>query len=168
MEIHTLDDMFVYELQGAYHMELRLVDILDEMATNATNDRISAGFEDHRDDTKEHVERLRKVFHALDRPPEERDCQLVEALDQERQTFEDSVHDDDLLNLFYLGAGIKTERIELTTYDSLLTAADRLDYGREITDPLEANKRNEDRTLSKLQALTKASELKSLWEKLTP
>ena len=168
MEIHSLDDMFVYELQGAYHMELRLVDILDEMAANATNDRISAGFADHRDETKEHVERLRQVFHALDRPPEERDCQLVEALDQERQTFEENVHDDDLLNLFYLGAGIKTERIEITTYDSLLTAADRLEYGSEVTDPLEANKRSEDKTLGKLQTLSKASELKSLWEKLTP
>ncbi len=73
-----------------------------------------------------------------------------------------------LLNLFYLGAGIKTERIEITTYDSLLTAADRLEYGSEVTDPLEANKRSEDKTLGKLQTLSKASELKSLWEKLTP
>lgn len=168
MEIRSLNDMFVYELQGAYHMEQRLVDVLDEMATNATNDKISSGFADHRDETKEHVERLRDVFHAIDRQPEARDCLLVEALDQERQTFEDMVHDDELLNLFYLGAGIKTERIEITTYDSLLTAAERLEYGSDVTDPLKANKRNEDKTLGKLQTLSTASELKSLWQKLTP
>lgn len=167
MEINSLNDMFVYELQGAYHMERRLVDILDEMAENATNDRISAGFADHRDETKEHAERVREVFHALDRQPEERECQLVEALDEERQNFEGMVHDD-LLNLFYIGAGIKTERIELTTYDSLLTIADRLEYGSDVTDPLKANERSEDKTLSKLQTLSTASELKSLWQKLTP
>lgn len=168
MEIRSLDDMFVYELQVAYQMEQQLVDILDEMSTKATNDKISKGFADHRDETKEHVERLREVFHAIDRQPETRECHLVDALDREREEFEDMVHDDDLLNLFYLGAGIKTERIELTTYDSLLTTADRLEYGSDVTDPLKSNERSEDKTLSKLKTLSKASELKSLWQKLTP
>lgn len=167
-EIASLHDQFVHELRGAYHMEMRLVDILDEMAENATNDRISAGFADHRDETKEHVERVRDVFQALDLPPEERECSIVEALDQERRTVEESVRDRNLLNTFYLGAGIKTERIELTTYDSLLLIADKLDLRDEVTDPLLANRDSEKKTLDKLQTMSKASDLKSLWKRFTP
>lgn len=149
-------------------MEQRLVDVLDEMAANATNDRISEGFADHRDETKDHVERVREAFHALDIPPEERECRIVEALDEERRTVEENVTDRDLLNLYYLGAGMKTERIELTTYDSLLTMADRLGLGDDVTDPLDRNRSSEDETLRKLQTLSTASDLKSLWEKVTP
>ena len=168
MELDSLEDLFVYELQGAYHMELRLVDILDEMAANATNDRISTGFADHRDETEAHAQRVRDAFEAMGREPEERECPIVEALDEERRTVEGGVTDPDLLNMFYLGAGMKTERVELTTYDSLLTQADRLGLGDEVTDPLEANRDSEDETLTQLKTLNTASDLKSLWEKLTP
>ena len=164
----TTRDLFVHELQGAYHMERRLVDVLDEMAANATNDRISTGFADHRDETREHVERVEEAFRAMGIEPEERQCPLVEALDEERRTVEDRVGDRDLLNQFYLGAGMKTERIELTTYDSLLTMADQLGLGDDVTGPLERNRDSEDDTLKQLRMLSEASDLKQLWEKLTP
>ena len=167
-EIDSLDDLFAHELRGAYHMELRLVDSLDEMAANATNDRISGGFETHRDETKKHVERVRNVFAALGEPPEERDCAIVEALDQERQIVEQAVRDPDMLNLFYLGAGMKTERIELTTYDSLIMTAEKLGLGDEVTDPLEQNRDSEEDTLDQLQVLAGASEVKTLWERFMP
>lgn len=168
MEIDSLHDMFVYELRGAYHMERRLVDVLDEMAANATNDRISQGLADHRDETEEHVIRVQSAFEAYGADATERDCPIVEALDEERRTVEDSVTDPDLLNTFYLGAGIKTERIEITTYESLLRAADRLDLEDGVTDPLEDNLDSEKSALRELEAMTEASELKSLWEKLMP
>lgn len=168
MQINSVEDMFLHELRGAYHMERRLVDILDEMATNATNDHISKGFADHRDETRKHVERVEEVFRALGAEPEERQCPLVEALDEERRTVENSTANPELLNLFYLGAGVKTERIELTTYDSLLAMADQLGLGDDATDPLESNRKSEKRTLDELQAMSGASELKQLWNKIMP
>lgn len=167
-QINSMRDMFVHNLRGAYHMERRLVGILDEMAENATNDKIATGFADHRDETERHVERLEEVFQALGETPEERDCPIVEALDQERRTVEAAVSDPDLLNMFYLGAGMKTERIEITTYESLLLAADRLDMDDDVTDRLEANLDNEESTLKELRSMSKASDLKSLWQKLMP
>lgn len=168
MEIESLHDMFVYELRGAYHMEHQLVDALDEMAINATEDRVSQAFANHRDETQEHVERVREAFEAMGLQPEERESPIVEALDEERRTVEESVQDEDILNLFYIGAGMKTERIELTTYDTLLTMADRLDLDDDVTDPLEANRDSEDETLTQLRTMATASELKSLWQKLMP
>ncbi|QLG29713.1 ferritin-like domain-containing protein (plasmid) [Halorarum halophilum] len=167
-QFDTMHDLFVHELRGAYHMERRLVEILDEMAMNATNDRISTGFADHRDETRQHVERVEEAFRALGLEPEERQCAVVEALDEEREIVEEGVTDPDLLNQFYLGAGMKTERIEITTYDSLLTMADRLDLGDDVTDPLQRNRDSEDTALKELKALSTASDLKDLWDSLTP
>lgn len=166
--IDDLDDMFLHELQAAYHMETRLVEILKEMAANATNDRISAGFADHAEETKEHVERVEKVFTTLGLYVQERNCPIVEALDQERTIVEESVSDEDLLNMFYLGAGMKTERIEITTYDSLVRLAEKLQLGEGVIDPLEANRESETEILDQLQILAGASDLKSLWERLIP
>lgn len=168
MQIDTVEDMFVHELQGVYHMERRLVDILDEMASNATNENISLGFADHRDETREHVERVEGVFQAMNVQPEERQCPIVEALDEERMTVENNTGNPELINLFYLGAGMKTERIELTAYDSLLAMADQLGLGNDVTDLLEANRKSEKRTLDELQTLSTASDLKQLWNKLMP
>lgn len=168
MQIESMHDLFVFELQGAYHMERQLVEALDEMAMHATNDRISGGFADHRDETERHVDRIEEVFAAIDRPAEARACPIVEALEEERRTVEERVEGQELLNQFYLGAGMKTERIELTTYDSLLTLADRLDLGENVEGPLRQNRESEAATLDQLQKLSTASELKELWQRLTP
>lgn len=168
MQIESMHDLFVFELQGAYHMEKQLVETLDEMALKATNDRISQGFADHRDETERHVERIEEVFDVIKRPSEERPCPVVEALDEDRRTVEENVQDQELLNLFYLGAGMKTERIELTTYDSLLTLADRVDLGDEVKAPLRQNRESEEDTLDQLQTLSTTSDLKQLWQRLTP
>lgn len=167
-DIHSLEGLFVHELEGAYRMENRLVEILDEMAANATNDRIATGFEDHREQTKTHVERLRTVFESMDRDVTGRECALVEALDAERLTVEERVRDPDLLNMFYLGAGMKTERIEITTYESILQQADRLDLSDAAVDALRQNLGDEEDALDQLQTLVGASELKSLWQRLKP
>lgn len=166
--IDNLHDMFLHELQAAYHMETSLVEILEEMAAKATNDRISAGFADHAEETREHVQRVEKVFDTLGLDVQERNCPIVEALDQERTIMEESVSDDDLLNMFYLGAGMKTERIEITTYDSLIRLAEKLQLGDDVVDPLEANRESETEALDQLQILAGASDLKSLWERLMP
>lgn len=168
MEIESLHDLFVYELRGAYRMERQLVDALDEMAANATNDRIARAFADHRDETEEHVIRVQSAFEACGADAVERDCRIVEALDEERRAVEDVVADPDLLNMYYLGAGLKTERIEITTYESLLRAADRLELDDGVTDPLEDNLDGEESAFRELEAMTEASDLKSLWEKLLP
>lgn len=168
MQLNSLRDLFLHELRGAYRMETRLVRILDQMADNATNDQLAQGFADHAEETATHVERVEQVFAALDSEPEERECPLVEALDEERRTVEESVEDPDLLDMAYLGAGMKTERIEATTYDSLIQIAGKLDLGEDVVDPLEANRESEEDALDELQLLAGASELKSLWDRLTP
>jgi ferritin-like metal-binding protein YciE len=167
-ETTSIQDLFVHELRGVYTMEQKLVDALDEMATNATDQELSDAFADHRNETDVHVARIQQVFQEMDVPVEGREYPIVEALDRERRTVESTVNDDDLLTLFYIGAGMKTEQIELTTYDNLLRMADRLDMGDHVVDPLEQNCDSEKRARKKLKKQSQRSGLKSLWERFSP
>ncbi|RKD95077.1 YciE/YciF ferroxidase family protein [Halopiger aswanensis] len=166
--ITDLEELFHHKLAQQYHIEQALVETLDEMAINASNDRLSQGFADHRDETRQHVQRLEDVFAALDRPAERREAPILDALETERQTMEDTIEDDDLLNMMYINAGMMTERIEMTAYEGLTTMAKKLDYGNDITNPLESNYDEEKSAYRELSAMESASEMKSLWDRLTP
>lgn len=164
--IDTLRDLFVDELQGAYYVENQLVDELDHMAMQASNDKISSGFADHRDETREHVDRVREAFRAMDRQPEERSVAVLDGLVEERERFEGMIDDTDLLDIVYLGAGMKTERVEMTMYEGLLMNARKLDLSDDVTDPLDQNHDEEERTFKELRTLSGGSQIKSLLDRL--
>lgn len=164
--IETLRDLFVDELQEAYYVETRLVDELDHMAMRASNDKISKGFADHRDETRTHVDRLESAFAALDRRPAQRESPVLDALVEERERYEGLIDDDDLLDIVYLGAGMKTERVEMTMYEGLLMNARKLDLSDDVKEPLDDNHDEEKRTFEELRTLSGGSELKSLLGRL--
>lgn len=166
-EIRNLEDQFVYELEQVYDMEMKLVDALDELSRMSTNDNLSKGFATHRDETEQHVQRVEEAFRALGREPSRRENPVVDGLLEAKQRYDESVRDDDLRNAYYLGAGMKTERIEMTAYEGLLMTAKKADLGDDVTDPLEDNLDNEEKTFRKLQGLSTGSDLKTLWNKLT-
>ncbi|WP_049929216.1 YciE/YciF ferroxidase family protein [Halopiger goleimassiliensis] len=166
--IADLEELFHHKLAQQYHIEQELVGTLDEMAIDATNDRMSTGFADHRDETRTQVERLEDVFAALDRPAERREAPILDALETERQTMEEAIEDDDLRNMLYLNAGMMTERIEMTAYEGLSTMANQLDYGDEVRNPLESNYDEEKSAYRELETMATAKDMKSLWDRLTP
>lgn len=165
--VRTLEDQFVYELEAVYDMELKLVDELEEMSRKTSNDNLSDGFQTHLEETREHVERVEDAFEALGRKPNRRTNRVVEGLIEETSQFEETVDGDELLDLHYLNAAMKTERIEMTAYEGLLTVAKKAELDDDVTDPLDANLDEEQKTFRKLEGLSKGSDLKALWNKLT-
>ncbi|MDS0477873.1 DUF892 family protein [Natrinema sp. 1APR25-10V2] len=168
MAIHDLRELFVHRLAQQYYVERELVETLDELARRTTNDRMSQRFAEHRDETRTQIQRLEDVFAALDRPAEARDASVLDGLEEDRRELEAEIEDDDLLNMVYLNAGMATERIEMTAYEGLVTIADQLALDPEIEALLEANYEEEQSAFRGLEALAAATELKSLWDRLTP
>ncbi|MXV61117.1 DUF892 family protein [Natronorubrum sp. JWXQ-INN-674] len=166
--IDGLEELFHHKLAQLYYTEHELVEALDEMAINTTNDRMAEGFADHRDETRTQVQRLEDVFAALDRPAERREDPVLDALEAERATLEDAIEDDDVLDMAYLNAGMMTERIEMTAYEGLTTMANHLEYTDEIRKPLESNYEEEQSAYRELSAMETAADMKSLWDRLTP
>lgn len=168
MAMNDLHELFVHKLAQQYYVEQELVETLDEMARHTTNDRMSQGFADHRDETRTQVQRLEDVFAALDRPAEARESAVLDGLEAERSELESEIEDDELLNMVYLNAGMMTERIEMTAYEGLATIAEQLELGNDVQTPLESNYDEEKSAYRELETMAAAKDLKSLWDRLTP
>ncbi|XVH33725.1 ferritin-like domain-containing protein (plasmid) [Haloferacaceae archaeon DSL9] len=165
-DIRTAEELFVYHLQAVYDMELKLVDALDEMSRSATNDNLSKGFAIHRTETKTQVRGVEKAFEALGRELRRRDDDVVDGLLADRKRFDDAVTDDGLRNSRYLWTAIRTERLEITSYEELLATGEKAGLGADVMDPLKGNLLQEEKTLRQLEGLATDADLRTLWERL--
>ena len=60
-----LKELYIDELKDLYNAENQLVKALPKMAKAASSDELRQGFEKHLEQTKDHVQRLEKIFQAL-------------------------------------------------------------------------------------------------------
>ena len=166
--MQSLGDLFERKLRQQYYAETRLVDELDQVATNAKNDRLSEGMATHREETRQHVSRLESVFAEIGATPAPVEDAVIDGIISEREQLEDEIDDPDMLDLGYVVGGMTAERVEMTGYEGLMMIADQLDYDAAITDRLEANYEDEEATYQELEAMSTASEMESFWDRITP
>ena len=69
MAVETLKDLYIDELKDLYSAENQLVKALPKMAKAATSPDLRAGFEEHLEQTKGHVQRLETIFQQLGESP---------------------------------------------------------------------------------------------------
>src|SRR5438045_9233102 len=102
MSMTTLDSLLADTIKDLYSAETQLVKALPKMAKAATNPDLQAGFEEHLEQTKEHVERLEEIAGQLDTKLTGHKCKGMEGLIKEgseliSEDAEDSVRDAGLM-----------------------------------------------------------------------
>ncbi|MEY7850259.1 ferritin-like domain-containing protein [Natrarchaeobius sp. A-rgal3] len=150
MNIEGLEDLFGYQLQHAYYVERAHVELLAEMADDASNDDVRDRFVTHRDRTETQIERLERVFGALGRRPRANRSGTADGLADSRRSPPDA---DDQIVPDDLERALLAERLEIRSYESLLRLAGRLAYADDIVEPLEANLAEEREALAELEDL---------------
>lgn len=167
MTVENLHDKFVYELQEMYYVENRLVDVLDQLAADVANEDLRRGFAEHRDQTETHVARLEEVFEIVGETPEERESLVFDAMLEERDRFFDRAGgDEDMRDLYDLGAGVKNEHLEIAGYESLIQMARKLDLQDDVGDLLKRNLDDEQETKRQLKTLGEDSTVRKLFARL--
>lgn len=111
-----LKELYIDELKDLYSAENQLVKALPKMAKAAASEELREGFEEHLEQTKEHVARLEKIFQALDESPKGKKCMGMEGLVKEgseviAEDFEEAVKDAALI-----GAAQRVEHYEIAAY----------------------------------------------------
>ena len=129
MKLNTLEDLFIYELKDLYSAETQLVKALPKMAEAATNEDLQAGFEEHLEQTREHVKRLEQIAEICNRELAGHVCQAMEGLIKEggeliSEDAEDTVRDAGLI-----GAAQRVEHYEIAGYGTARALANCLGYG---------------------------------------
>ena len=116
MKLKTLEDLFHHELKDLYSAETQLVKALPKMAKAATHEDLKAGFEEHLEQTKGHVQRLEQIAESLEIRLTGHECKAMKGLVAEggeliSEDAADSVRDAGLI-----GAAQRVEHYEIAAY----------------------------------------------------
>lgn len=149
---NTLEDLFEDGLKHMYYTEQQLVDALDELESQSSEEEIMDAFSEHRSETQDHVQRLEEAFEAIDETPEAKTDSAVEGLIEDHEAFVEQDPDQNVLNRYNIAAGQKSEHYEIAAYGNLIPIADQLGMD-EVADTLERSLREEQDALDKLSTL---------------
>jgi ferritin-like metal-binding protein YciE len=127
MAAKNLHEAFEEELKDILSAEKQLLKALPRMAKAASNEDLKAGFEEHLEQTKVHVERIEKVFKLLGKTPRAKTCKAMEGLIAEGSDLMEEGAAPEVLDAMLIGAAQKVEHYEMATYGTLVTWARQLD-----------------------------------------
>lgn len=126
MKFNNLQDLFMEQLRDMYDAEQRLVKALPKMAKAASDAQLRGGFEQHLEQTKNHVTRLEQVFQLLGQKAKEETCPAMKGLVEEGEEMISAGGGDEVRDAGLIAAAQKVEHYEIASYGTLCTWAQRL------------------------------------------
>ena len=148
-----LQEFFQEEIKDIYWAEKKLVQTLPKLAKAATSEELRDAFNNHLEETKEHVSRLEKVFELMGEKPQAKKCDAMEGITEEgASVIEDTEDGTATRDVALILAGQKAEHYEIATYGGLAQIARTLGL-EEIAEILETTleeEKNADMTLTDL------------------
>jgi len=155
MKVESLHDVFEDELKDILSAEKQLLKALPKMAKAASNEELAAGFEEHLEQTKGHVERLEKIFETLGKTPRAKKCKAMEGLIEEGSELMEEDAVPEVMDALLIAAAQKVEHYEIATYGTLVAWARQLDMN-DAADLLQQTLDEEKETDVKLTELAEA------------
>ena len=149
-----LKELYIEELRDIYNAENQLVKALPKMAKAASSDELRQGFEDHLEQTKGHVQRLEKIFEALDESPKGKKCAGMEGLVKEGSEVIGEDYEDALMDAALIGAAQRVEHYEIAAYGTVVEFANILGESEHVS-LLQETLEEEKETDEKLTELAK-------------
>jgi ferritin-like metal-binding protein YciE len=147
--VNTLQELLVEEIKDLYDAEKQLVKALPKMAKAASNPDLKQGFENHLEETKNHVARLEAVFERLSTPPKGKTCKAMKGLVEEGSEAIDLHAPGAIRDACLIGAAQRVEHYEIAAYGTARAFAETLGES-EVIDLLEATLNEEKATNQKL------------------
>src|SRR5665213_769114 len=126
MEANALRKLYIDELKDLYSAENQLVKALPKMAKASSAEELRTAFEEHLEQTREHVTRLEKIFEALDESPKGKKCVGMEGLIEEGSEKIEEDPEEEELDAGLIAAAQRVEHYEIAGYGCVRTYANLL------------------------------------------
>ena len=123
MKLETLTDLYFHELKDLYSAEKQLTRALPKMAKAATNEKLRAGFEQHLEETKEHVNRLEQILSSHGQTTRGPKCKGMEGLIEEGKELIEEEPDPEVLDAGLIASAQRVEHYEIAGYGCARTYA---------------------------------------------
>lgn len=124
--INSLRELLVDELRDLHNAENQLVKALPRMAKAASNEELREGFEEHLEQTKEHVDRLDRCFQILGEKARGKMCHAMKGLVEEGKEAIEAEAPDTIHDAYLIGAAQRVEHYEMAAYGTARSFAQTL------------------------------------------
>jgi Mn-containing catalase len=148
-------ELFLSELADVYYAEKALEKVLPQLASEASDEELGKAFEQHLEQTRGHSANLERAFEALGESVRAHSCPGIDGIKEEHDQFM-AEHEPSpaITDMFLAGAATRAEHYEIAAYTGLATMATSLGAS-DVAKLLQANLRQEQATLRKLEAISK-------------
>src|SRR5882757_2763429 len=156
MKLNTLEDLLHHELKDLYSAENQLVKALPKMAKAATHEDLKAGFEEHLEQTKNHVARLEQIAESCECTLTGLKCKAMVGLIEEGGELIHEDADPTVRDAGLIGAAQRVEHYEIAAYGTARSLATRLGH-EDIAEILDQTLEEEKETDAKLTELAESA-----------
>jgi ferritin-like metal-binding protein YciE len=147
----ALKEVLVDELRDMYSAENQLVKALPKLAKGANDRKLKLLFQDHLEETKGQVLRLKEVFERLGEKPTGQHCNGMEGIVEEGAEALEKDEEGASFDSGLIGAALRTEHYEIAGYEACIAMAETLEE-REIAALLTENLKEENAAAEKITA----------------
>jgi len=124
--LDSLADLLEDEIKDIYDAEKQLTKALPKLAKKANAQELKKAFEEHLQQTEEHVARLEQVFDQMGLPARGRKCEGMQHLIAEGNDMIAEADDEATRDALMIAAAQKVEHYEIATYGTLRVWANLL------------------------------------------
>ena len=124
----TLDELFHDTLKDIYFAEKKILSVLPKMEKAAHRSELKRAFAKHRTETEGHVNRLEKVFAAIDKKPQAKTCDAIIGITDEGAEIMKEYKGSPALDAGLLAAAQTVEHYEISRYGTLIAWAEELGH----------------------------------------
>jgi ferritin-like metal-binding protein YciE len=154
MAMQSPRDLLVYELQGIYDAEQRILQMLPVLAQETENAQTKQALQQHESETRQQVTNLEQCFQALGIQAKGVPCQAVAGLKQDHDNFLKEKPSPEVISLHNLVGAAKTECYEIASYKGLIEMATVLGE-KQCVALLQQNLRQEEDMLKRVEQMAK-------------
>ena len=153
-EITTPRELFLHELGDILYVEEQLAqEVLPQLISETQHDEFRKGLEKHLNETRKHVQNLKRAFETLGETPETEECIGFQGLKKEKEKLTSEVSDS-LIDSVNTGAAARTEHYEIAAYSGLIEMARALGE-QDVVNLLDGNLKEEKEALRQVESVEK-------------
>jgi ferritin-like metal-binding protein YciE len=128
VKLNSLRDLYINELKDLYDGEQRIIKALPDMAEAANSADLRQAFEDHLSQTRNHVQRLERIFQELDESPKGQKCKGLQGIIDEGEDLMDEDAPASVCDAALIASAQRVEHYEIAAYGTARTYARHLGY----------------------------------------
>ncbi len=121
-----LKKLYIDQLNDLYSGEQQILKALPKMAQKASHPELRDAFNEHEQQTRQHVQRLEQVFQQLGEKAGNETCKGMQGILSEGDDVMSKYTDSDVLDAALIAAAQRVEHYEMAGYGCVCTYADTL------------------------------------------